>query len=108
MHYVTFYTAFDQYFQSVYPAVDMSVCVQNTTFPRSAGGGIKSHLVTALVIPPQNKCFGGILESACPSVHMFICVQITTFCHSAGRGIKSHSVTPLVFFRSCPLAVTET
>ena len=26
----------------------MSVCVQNTSFCQSAGGGIKSHLVTAL------------------------------------------------------------
>ena len=60
MHYVTFYTAFDQYFQSVYPAVDMSVCVQNTTFPRSAGGGFKSHLVTALPsYTPAKQMFWG-------------------------------------------------
>ena len=34
---------------SVCLSVHVSVCVQNTRFCQSAGGGIKSHLVTALV-----------------------------------------------------------
>ena len=34
-------------------APGQSVCVQNTSVCQSAGGGIKSHLVTALV----SKCF---------------------------------------------------
>ena len=34
---------------SVRPCVCTSVCVQNTIFCHSTGGGIKSHLVTALV-----------------------------------------------------------
>ena len=33
---------------SVHLCVHLSVCVQNTSFCRSAGGGITSHLVTAL------------------------------------------------------------
>ena len=35
---------------SVRPCVCVSVCVQNTRFCQSAGGGIKSHLVTALIL----------------------------------------------------------
>ena len=31
--------------------VHVSVCVQNTSFCQSTGGGIKSHEVTALVVP---------------------------------------------------------
>ena len=31
-------------------SVHVSVCVQNTTFCGSAGGGIKAHSVTALVV----------------------------------------------------------
>ena len=32
--------------QPVCPSVSVSVCVQNTSFCQSAGGGIKSNLVT--------------------------------------------------------------
>ena len=35
---------------SVYVSARVSVCVQNTTFCQSAGRGIKSHLVTALIL----------------------------------------------------------
>ena len=34
---------------SVCVSIGVSVCVQNTTFCQSAGGGIRSHSVTALV-----------------------------------------------------------
>ena len=34
---------------SVLPSVSVSVCSQNASVYQSAGGGIKSHLVTALV-----------------------------------------------------------
>ena len=34
---------------SVYVSVRVAVCVQNTCFCQSASGGIKSHVVTALV-----------------------------------------------------------
>ena len=34
---------------SVHVSVCQSICVQNTSVCQSAGGGIKSHLVTALV-----------------------------------------------------------
>ena len=34
---------------SAHRCVCVSVCVQNTNFCQSAGGGIKSHLMTALV-----------------------------------------------------------
>ena len=34
---------------SIHVSVCQSVCVQNTSVCHSAGGGIKSHLVTALV-----------------------------------------------------------
>ena len=37
--------------QSVSLSVHVSICVQNTSFCQSAGGDIKSHLVTALVFP---------------------------------------------------------
>ena len=30
--------------------VNVSVCVQNTTFCQSSGGGINSHSVTALIL----------------------------------------------------------
>ena len=36
-------------------SVCVSVCVQNTSFCQSAGRGIKSHLVTALVDRGMNK-----------------------------------------------------
>ena len=35
--------------QTVCPSIRVSVCVQNTSFCQSAGGGIKSHLVTSLL-----------------------------------------------------------
>ena len=34
---------------SVHSSIHVSIYVQNTSFCQSAGGGIKSHLVTALV-----------------------------------------------------------
>ena len=37
----------------------VSVCVPNTNFCQSTGGYVKSHLVTVLVIPPQNECLLG-------------------------------------------------
>ena len=37
---------------SIHVSVCQSVCVQNTSVCQSAGGGIKSHLVTALVVSP--------------------------------------------------------
>ena len=59
---------------SVHPCVCLSlyqsICVQNTSVCQSAGWGIKSHLVTALVIPPQNSVGGdiGVSLSVGPSV----------------------------------------
>ena len=35
---------------SILPCVSVSAFVQNTNFCQSAGGGFKSHLVTALVL----------------------------------------------------------
>ena len=32
------------------PSILVSVCVQNTSFCQSAGGDIKSHLLTALIL----------------------------------------------------------
>ena len=34
---------------SILMSIRVSICVQNTSFCKSAGRGIKSHLVTALV-----------------------------------------------------------
>ena len=61
--------------------------------------------VCIIFIPPQNECFGAILETACLSVRVSVrlcvrvsvCVQNTTFCQSAGGDIKPPSVTALVF-----------
>ena len=39
----------NQFFRGILEPACLSVCVQNTTFCQSAGGGIKSHSVTALV-----------------------------------------------------------
>ena len=47
---------FGDMLESVHPCVRVSVCVQNTSLKRLAGI-IKSHLVTALVIPALNQCF---------------------------------------------------
>ena len=57
--YSTFYTPAKRMFfgayrnqpvhRSVCPDVHISVCVQNASFCQSAGGGIKSHIVTALL-----------------------------------------------------------
>ena len=41
--------------QPVCPSIRVSVCVKNTSFCQSAGGGIKSHLVTALVFMMGKK-----------------------------------------------------
>ena len=42
--------------ESVSLSVRVSVCVQNTTFCQSTGGGIKSNSVTALVVSvPQSQ-----------------------------------------------------
>ena len=49
------YTPTKQMFSGVYwsrpvcPSICVSICVQNTSFCQSAGGGIKSHLLTAQV-----------------------------------------------------------
>ena len=61
-------------------------------------GGIKSHLVTAVVIPPQNKCFRGytgISLSVLLSIHVSVCVQNTWHYFLSKH---SHSVTALVYF----------
>ena len=58
----TFYTPQNKCFWGVYwnkpvcPSVHVSICVQNTSFCQSAGGSIKSHLVTALVYPFKSNC----------------------------------------------------
>ena len=86
---------------SVRPSVRVSICVQNTSVCQSAGGGTKLHLVTALVIPEQNKCFQGYTGiSLCVHVfiHVSVCVPNTSFCQNAGGGIKSYLVTALFFF----------
>ena len=92
--------------ESAYLSVCLSMCpsVQYTSFCHSAGGGIKSHLVTALLIRPQNECFRGggvfwnkpVCLSVCSSVHVFVCAQNMSFRRSACRSIMSHSVTALV------------
>ena len=93
--------------ESAYLSVCLSMCpsVQYTSFCHSAGGGIKSRLVTALLIRPQNECFRGggglfcnkpVCLSVCSSVHVFVCAQNMSFCRSACRSIMSHSVTALV------------
>ena len=51
------------------PFVCVSVGVQNTSVCQSTDGGTKSHLVTALVIPPTTK-WRGIYwnRHGCPSI----------------------------------------
>ena len=39
---------------SIHLSLCVSVCIQNISFCQSAGGGIKSHLVTGLVSPETN------------------------------------------------------
>ena len=39
---------------SIHVSVCQSICVQNTSVCQSAGGGIKSHLMTALVFLQQS------------------------------------------------------
>ena len=62
---------------SIGPCICVSVCVQNSSFCESAGGGIKSHLLTALVfMPPQNECFQGGYTGICLSVHLSVCLYV--------------------------------
>ena len=59
---------------SIHVSVYQSICVQNTSVCQRAGGGIKSHLVTALVSPPEHKVLRVIHCDHSPSivVHLFL------------------------------------
>ena len=55
-------------------SVCVSFCVQDN-FRQTSGGGIKSHVATALLIPLPYKCFQGytgISLSVCPSVYKIL------------------------------------
>ena len=52
---------------SIHVSMCQSACVQNTSVCQSTGGGIKSHLVTALVssVGPSEEFLRTALEKKC-------------------------------------------
>ena len=82
---------------SIHVSVCQSVCVQNTSVCQSTGGGIKSHLVRALV--------GTVLQFVIFLI--FQIVNLKRFQYLNGRWVKSHKIVnfPLLGFNpSCYLA----
>ena len=69
--------------QAVRQSVQVSVCVQNTSFCQSAGGVIKSHLVTALVESFENTVRKGDIASYNQFLLFPQCFLpfLKTFCH---------------------------
>ena len=70
---------------TVCPSIRMSVCVRNISFCQSAGGGIKSHSVRALVYSVANQ-----LQCLCPCIDRL------------GHRVFVPSVCPFVCFLFCP------
>ena len=62
--------------QPICPSICVPVCIQNTSFCQSAGGGIKSHSVTALVnsnLLKFNLFKGELIHEGGVTVKVFLC-----------------------------------
>ena len=68
-------------------SIHVSVCAQSTRFCQSTGGGIKSHLVTALV---QSV-------NPCPNKPWFLRVYSTGLLKTLGKGETAHNKQFLLF-----------